>query len=310
MGILYIVATPIGNLEDISARALRTLRDVSLIAAEDTRHTGRLLAHFGIGTPLISYHAFNERARQDRLLSALAAGDVALVSDAGTPGISDPGQPLVAAVVAAGFTVSPIPGPSSVIAAVSASGLIDGPFTFLGFLPRTRSERRRLLTRAAATGFALVLFEAPGRVADTVADLQDALGDRDAVVLRELTKLHEEVRHGTLSDLAAALTGHTIRGEIVIVVGGREVERDQPEDPRAVVARFLAAGMKPSEAAREAAAITGRPRSELYALAREVNRPGTANLNRAGTPASGDASKYSAESPAPSGTSKATTTPD
>ncbi len=310
MGTLYVVATPIGNLEDISARALRILRQVSLIAAEDTRHTGRLLSHFGIDTPLISYHAFNERARQDRLLTALSTGDVALVSDAGTPGVSDPGQSIVATAIAAGFTVSPIPGASSVVAAVSASGLGDGPFTFLGFLPRSQSERRRLLTRAAATGFALVLFEAPGRVAETLAELQGALGDRDAVVLRELTKLHEEIRHGTLPALAVQFAERPIRGEVVIVVGGREIGEDQQEDPRSVVARFIAAGMKPSEAAKEAAAITGRPRSELYALAREVSRPGDDSVNRVGTPVSGDASECSAKSPAPSGKSRATRTPD
>jgi 16S rRNA (cytidine1402-2'-O)-methyltransferase len=302
MGTLYIVATPIGNLEDISARALRTLREVSLIAAEDTRHTGRLLAHFGIDTPLISYHAFNERARQDRLLAALTTGDVALVTDAGTPGISDPGQAIVAAAISSGFVVSPIPGPSSVVAAVSASGLVDGPYNFLGFLPRSKSEYRRLLTRAAATGFALVLFEAPGRVADSLADLREVLGDRDAVVARELTKLHEEIRHGTLSVLAAELAANPIRGEVVIVVAGQEIGEDQQEDPRAVVARFVASGMKPSVAAREAAAITGLPRSELYALALDASR--------AGTRVSGDASGYSAESPAPSRRSTGTTNPD
>src|SRR5262245_51365118 len=139
MGTLYVVATPIGNLEDISPRALRVLGGASLIAAEDTRHTGRLLARFGTDTPLLSYHAFNERARRDRLLDALANGDVALVSDAGTPGISDPGQTIVAAALAAGHTVSPIPGPSSLAAAVSASGLVHVPLTFLGFLPRLKS---------------------------------------------------------------------------------------------------------------------------------------------------------------------------
>src|SRR5690348_14398313 len=133
MGILYVVATPIGNLSDISERALTTLRSVSLIAAEDTRHSGRLLAHFGIATPLISYHAFNEQSRKERLLAALADGDVALITDAGTPGVSDPGQAIVAAAIAAGYIVSPIPGPSALTAAISASGLVDGPVTFLGF---------------------------------------------------------------------------------------------------------------------------------------------------------------------------------
>lgn len=273
MGTLYIVATPIGNLGDISARALETLKSVQLIAAEDTRHTGRLLTHFGIETPLISYHSFNERARRDRLLAALAAGDVALVSDAGTPGISDPGQALVADVVAAGYRVSPIPGPSSLVAAASVSGMADGPMTFLGFLPRQASERRRLLTRVGATGFALVLFESPNRLRATLVELQALLGERQAALMRELTKLHEESRFGTLSSLAADLAADGVRGECVIVVAASLPESEASEDPVDVVERLLATGMKPSEAAREAAAITGRPRSEVYALTRSRNKP-------------------------------------
>lgn len=273
MGTLYIVATPIGNLGDISARALETLKSVQLIAAEDTRHTGRLLTHFGIETPLISYHSFNERARRDRLLAALAEGDVALVSDAGTPGISDPGQALVADVVAAGYRVSPIPGPSSLVAAASVSGMADGPMTFLGFLPRQASERRRLLTRVGATGFALVLFESPNRLRATLVELQTLLGERQAALMRELTKLHEESRFGTLSSLAADLAADGVRGECVIVVAASLPESEASEDPADVVERLLATGMKPSEAAREAAAITGRPRSEVYALTRSRNKP-------------------------------------
>lgn len=309
MGTLYVVATPIGNLEDISARALRTLREVSLIAAEDTRHTGRLLAHFDINTPLLSYHTFNERARRERLLAALATGDVALVCDAGTPGISDPGQAIVAAALAAGNTVSPVPGPSSLAAAVSASGLVDGPFTYLGFVPRSQSERRRLLSRAAATGFALVLFEAPGRVAETLADLRLALGDRNAVVMRELTKLHEEIQSGALSSLIADLNGRTLRGEVVIVVAGSQTRDDHDEAPELVVARLLAAGMKPAEIAREAAAITGQPRSELYALAMAIKRQVADVVNPAGTPVSGDASGCSEGVPAPSRRSRGTKNP-
>jgi 16S rRNA (cytidine1402-2'-O)-methyltransferase len=273
MGTLYIVATPIGNLGDISARALETLKRVQLIAAEDTRHTGRLLSHFGIETPLISYHTFNERSRRDRMLQALAEGDVALVSDAGTPGISDPGQALVAHAVAAGYPVLPIPGPSSLVAAVSASGLVDGPMIFLGFLPRQEAERRRILTRAGSTGFALVLFEAPNRVAATLEDLGAVVGDRRASVMRELTKLHEESRFGTLSSLATELNTAAIRGECVIVVAGSESGPEQSEDPTMVVERLLATGMKPSEAAREAAALTGRPRSEVYALIQSKGKP-------------------------------------
>jgi 16S rRNA (cytidine1402-2'-O)-methyltransferase len=274
MGTLYLVATPIGNLEDVSARALRVLREVSLIAAEDTRHTGRLLAHFGIKSPMLSYHAFNERARRDRLLAALADGDVALVSDAGTPGIADPGADLVAAAAAAGYMVSPVPGPSSLVAAVAASGLVDGPFVALGFVPRKGEERRRLLARTAATGFAVVLFEAPGRLATTLRDLATALGDRPAVIARELTKLHEELRRGSLTDLAEAAEASGVRGEIVIVVGrGPEDAPSDAHDAAAVVAGLLRSGLAPSAAAREAARITGRPRSELYDLARRPPAP-------------------------------------
>jgi 16S rRNA (cytidine1402-2'-O)-methyltransferase len=273
MGTLYVVATPIGNLEDISPRALRILREVALIAAEDTRHSARLLDRFGVTTPTISYHAFNERAREQKLLTALAAGDVALITDAGTPGISDPGQALVAAAAAAGFKVSPVPGPSALTAAVSVSGIVDGPFSVLGFLPREATDRRRLLARAAAARIALVVFEAPERAASTLAELAGVLGDRDAVACRELTKLHEEIRRGTLTTLASWAQEFPPRGELVIVVAaGAGPAADQEEDPKAVVRGMLAAGMKPSEAAREAAALTGRPRSELYALARDAGR--------------------------------------
>ena len=267
MGTLYLVATPIGNLEDITARALRVLREVPLIAAEDTRHTGRLLAHFGITTPMVSYHAHNERGRRESLLAALATGDVALVSDAGSPGISDPGHDLVVAAVAAGFVVSPVPGPSATIAAVSASGLAPGPFVFLGFLPRAGAERRAALGRGAASGLPLVLFEAANRLPATLTALVETLGDRPAAVARELTKLHEEIRRDTLTALAAHYHASPARGEVVVVVGG-SVETEVHDDLAIILTGLLDAGMGPSQAAREAAAITGRPRSELYAVAR------------------------------------------
>ena len=274
MSTLYLVATPIGNLEDVSARALRVLGEVSLIAAEDTRHTGRLLAHFGIRTPMVSYHAFNERARRDRLLAALEEGDVALVSDAGTPAIADPGADLVAAAAAAGHAVSPVPGPSSLVAAVAASGLVTGPFVALGFLPRKGEERRRLLARTAATGFAVVVFEAPGRLAATLRDLATALGVRQAVVARELTKLHEELRRGSLIGLTEEAEASDVRGEIVIVVAPAPEEAPvDAQDAAAVVAGLLRSGLAPSAAAREAARITGLPRSELYDLARRPPVP-------------------------------------
>src|SRR5215216_4025343 len=170
MGTLYVVATPIGNLEDLSPRAVRVLREVDLIAAEDTRHSRRLLTHFAITTPTVSYHEHNKRKRRELLLEALASGDVALITDAGTPAVSDPGSDLVTAALAAGHRVSPIPGPSALAAAVSASGLTDGPFLTLGFLPRERGERRRLIARAATAGFPLVIFESPRRLGPTLQE--------------------------------------------------------------------------------------------------------------------------------------------
>lgn len=268
MGTLYIVATPIGNLEDISARALRVLREAPVIAAEDTRHSKKLLNHYGIDTPLISYHEHNQRQRETQLLARLVEGDVALITDAGTPAISDPGAAIVRAALAAGHSVSPIPGPSSLAAGVSVSGLIDGPFIMLGFLPRESAPRQLLIGRAGTTGWPLVLFESAQRLAATLRDLHDALGDRDSVVLRELTKVHEEVRSGTLDELAAWTTSNAVRGEIVLVVGGKQATGDVSADDAAeVVAALRRAGLSPSKAAREAASITGLPRSELYALA-------------------------------------------
>ena len=268
MGTLFIVATPIGNLDDISARALRVLGEVPVIAAEDTRHSKKLLNHFGIDTPLISYHEHNQRQREAQLLARLDEGDVALITDAGTPAISDPGAGIVRAALDAGHTVSPIPGPSSLAAGVSASGLIDGPFVMLGFLPREAGPRQRLVGRAGTTGWPIVFFESAQRLALTLSDLRGALGNRDAVVLRELTKVHEEVRAGTLSDLGDWASTCAVRGEIVLVVGRSQASHDVPaEDAAEVVAALRRAGLSPSKAAKEAAAITGLPRSELYALA-------------------------------------------
>lgn len=272
MGTLYVVATPIGNLSDMTPRAIEVLGRVSLVAAEDTRHTLQLLRHFGIEVKLLSYHAHNERSRRDQLLGALATGDVALVTDAGTPAISDPGNDLVAAAHAAGFPVSPIPGASSLVAAVSASGLVPGPFVVIGFLARKGRERSVELGRSAAAGMPLVLFEAPGRLVDTLAFLLATLGDRPVTVARELTKLHEEVRHGVLSVLVEHYRRESPRGEIVIVVGGapEPVAGDDQRDDETVVRSLLGSGLSVSQAAREAASLTGRPRSELYELAQRL----------------------------------------
>jgi 16S rRNA (cytidine1402-2'-O)-methyltransferase len=274
MGTLYLVATPIGNLEDITRRAVRVLGEVGLIAAEDTRRTGLLLRHLGIATPLVSYHAHNERARLAALLGHLASGDLALVSDAGTPGLSDPGHALVVAALAAGHAVTPIPGPSALLAAVTASGLVPDGFTFLGFLPRRSAEAARLLATVAALPHPLIVYEAPHRLVDTLGALLAALGDRPAVAARELTKLHEEFRRAPLSALLAQYRQESPRGEFVLIVDGAPPPPPPaPADALAVLRDLLAAGRTPSQAAREAAQRTGLPRQELYQLALREARP-------------------------------------
>jgi 16S rRNA (cytidine1402-2'-O)-methyltransferase len=220
MGTLYLVATPIGNLEDLSPRALRILRQARLVAAEDTRHSGALLAHFDIHAPLTSYFEHNKLAKLEKILAALAEGDVALVSDAGTPAINDPGYELVKAALDAGHAVSPIPGPSAPIAALAASGLPTDRFVFLGYLPRKASERRDYIADAAGLPYTLVFLETPHRLREALDDLQNVLGDRPVAVARELTKLHEEIWRGSLSAARAWFAQHPPRGEFTLVVGG------------------------------------------------------------------------------------------
>src|SRR5690349_21772039 len=221
MGILYLVSTPIGNMEDITLRALRVLREAILIAAENTRHTRRLLDRYELTTPCIAYHEHNKLARLDEVLTALANGDVALVSDAGTPGLSDPGFELINACIAAGFTVVPIPGPSAPIAALVASGLPTDQFSYLGFLPRRGPERRALLASLADLPQTLICFEAPHRLVDALTDMLAILGDRRIVVARELTKIHEEFRRERIGAALAHFQGHRARGEFTLVIEGR-----------------------------------------------------------------------------------------
>ena len=221
MGILYLVSTPIGNMEDITLRALRVLRAAVLIAAEDTRHARRLLDRYEVATPCISYHEHNKLARLDDVLAALAGGDVALVSDAGTPAMSNPGFELINACIAAGFPVVPIPGPSAPIAALVASGLPADQFVYLGFLPRKGPDRRILLQSLAELSQTLVCFEAPHRIADALEDMLAILGDRRVVVARDLTKPHEEFRRERISQALAHFMAHRPRGEFTLVVEGR-----------------------------------------------------------------------------------------
>jgi 16S rRNA (cytidine1402-2'-O)-methyltransferase len=222
-GKLSIVATPIGNLEDITLRALRVLKEADLIAAEDTRHTGHLLARYEIRKPLISYHEFNEAKRSSELLKKLRAGEsIALVSDAGMPTVSDPGLRLIRATLDAGMAVEVIPGPSAITAALAASGLAPQPFLFFGFLPHKGAQRHKTLQKLAPLPFSLVFFESPYRLHKSLTDMRNLLGNRRAVVARELTKKFEEVLRGDLDSLLAKLEGRAIKGEITIVVEGAE----------------------------------------------------------------------------------------
>jgi 16S rRNA (cytidine1402-2'-O)-methyltransferase len=273
-GTLFVVATPIGNLSDISLRALDVLRDVPLIAAEDTRLTRRLLDRHGIDTRLVSFHARSPRARLDELLAHLRTGShLALVTDAGTPVVSDPGEDLVTAWTGEGGRVVPIPGASAVLAAVAASGVAGPRWVFEGFLPRSGRERRERLAAIAADGRGTVLFEAPGRVLGTLRDLAEACGpDRPAAVARELTKVHEQIVRGSLAELADAVGDGMIpaRGEFVLVVGmgegttGGARTATDVDAAQAAVERLVAEGVARGEAARRVAAETGIPRRRLY----------------------------------------------
>ncbi|HEX9795526.1 MAG TPA: 16S rRNA (cytidine(1402)-2'-O)-methyltransferase [Anaerolineales bacterium] len=271
MGILYVVATPIGNLEDISQRALRILSQVALIAAEDTRHTGKLLSHFQIDTPLISYHEHNKLVRLDRLLEALDRGEVALVSDAGTPAISDPGVEVVQAAWGAGHQVVPIPGPSAPMAALAASGLPTQPFLFLGFLPRQESKRRALLAQHARDPWTLVAFETPQRVQAALADLEATFGpDRQIALCRELTKLYEEIIRAPIGELRGTFDASARPGEFTLVIAGAEEDpRWQEDTVRAAVQERLALGDKPSSVARQVAKASGWRRADVYRLTLE-----------------------------------------
>jgi len=222
VGTLYLVATPIGNLDDMTLRAVHVLESVPLIAAEDTRHTLKLLTHFGLRRPLVSLHAHNEARQLQTILSRLEQHDVALVSDAGTPALSDPGVRLVSAAVAAGYPVVPVPGPSAVLAALVSSGLPTNQFTFLGFLPRKRGELERVIKDAGEAKRTFVFFESPHRVQKTLAIMASALGPRSLVVAREITKVHEEFLRGTPATLLEHFAKSPPRGELTVVVAGSD----------------------------------------------------------------------------------------
>ncbi|HVO13084.1 MAG TPA: 16S rRNA (cytidine(1402)-2'-O)-methyltransferase [Vicinamibacteria bacterium] len=273
-GTLFVVATPLGNLEDLTLRALRVLREVSLVACEDTRRTQTLLRAHGIPTRTTSYFEHNERWKGERILAELREGrHVALVSDAGTPGVSDPGYRLVRDARAEGLQVVPVPGPSAAIAALSVSGLPTDRFLFVGFLPPRSGPRRRALAALAAERPTLILYESPLRVVELLGEMQEAFGDREAFLCREATKLHEEYRRGRLSTLRQALVARdAVRGEIVLVVAGAAAApaAAAETDPVALYRALAAEGRTRREAVKEAARRLGRPAREVYRLVQQA----------------------------------------
>lgn len=272
MGALYLVGTPIGNLEDITLRALRILGEVKLIAAEDTRRARILTQRYEIETPVTSYFEGNKLAKLETVLSALDAGDVALISEAGMPGLSDPGYELVCAAIERGYLVVPVPGPSAPVTALVVSGLPSDSFLYLGFLPRRGSERRKLLAEVADERRALILFEAPHRLRKSLADFEAVLGDRPLAVCREMTKLHEEIWRGSVAEARTYFDEIEPRGEFTLVIGGApEGEREHwdKDRVRAALDDLLAQGVRRSVAARRVAIASGWGRREVYKLGLE-----------------------------------------
>lgn len=267
MGTLYLVATPIGNLEDMSPRAVRILREARLIAAEDTRQTKKLLTHFDIHTPLTSYFEHNKLSKLEAILDKLIEGDVALVSDAGTPALNDPGYELVQAALKAGHRVSPVPGPASPIAALTASGLPTDTFLYLGYLPRKSPERKKAIKQVADLPYTLIFLETPHRLSSALEDLEAVLGDRQTALARELTKLHEEIWRGRLSE--ARRYFKVPRGEFVLVVAGRQNDGAEiwaQEKLLAAIRREMEAGESASALAAKLAIESGWARRDIYKL--------------------------------------------
>ena len=265
-GTLYLVATPIGNLSDITHRALQVLRDVDLIACEDTRHTHKLLGHYGITTKTISYHEHNEQQRAGQLIDQLKQGSsIAVVSDAGTPAVSDPGFRLVRAAIENEVPVVPVPGPSALISALIAAGLPTDEFFFAGFLPARTNARRARLSELQSVPGTLIFYEAPHRLAATLKDAYEILGERDAVVARELTKMHEEIRRGRLSELSEHYEREDPRGEIVVLIDRNVISAAKPQSSiAALVDQFERDGMDQRAALKKAARELGISRAEAY----------------------------------------------
>lgn len=264
-GTLYIVSTPIGNLEDITLRALRVLKEVDLIAAEDTRHTRKLLTYYNIHTPLTSYFEHNELVKAPEIIKRLKDGkDVALVSDAGTPGISDPGYRLVGLAIEDSISVVPIPGPCAIIASLSASGLPTDRFSFFGFIPKKKMERKAFLTNLKGEDRTIVLYESPRRLRATLEDILETLGDVELVVAREVTKIHEEFLRGKVSHILKVLRERAIKGEITIILKGLGIEKEERpilDEIREHQERF---GLPLKEMVKIVAKERGLPKSEVY----------------------------------------------
>ena len=266
-GTLYVVSTPIGNLEDITLRAIRILKEVDVIAAEDTRHTLKLLNYYGISQPLISYWGEKERAKAEEVIGRLSTGDsVALVSDAGTPGISDPGSVLIKRAIEEDIQVVPVPGPAALIAALTISGFSTEEFVFCGFLPAKQSQRRKFLEGLSLERRTVVIYESPHRVLESMAEMADIFGERNMFLAREVTKLHEEVLRGTVSGVFARLVESKIVGEYVLVIEGRQDSEGghREEDAIKEIKALMKKGLGRKEAVKRVAEQYGLSRKELY----------------------------------------------
>jgi 16S rRNA (cytidine1402-2'-O)-methyltransferase len=269
MGTLYLVATPIGNLEDMSPRAIRILREASLIAAEDTRHTGKLLKHFEIETPLTSYFEHNKLEKLDFILEKLLTGDVALVSDAGSPAINDPGYELVRAALASNYDVRPVPGPSAPIAALTASGLPTDSFLYLGYLPPKTSERHKRLEEIESQPYTLIFLESPYRIVDALEDILSILGNRRICVAREMTKMFEEYWRGDMNGAVEYFKSQPARGEFTLVISGQSSAKNGPwleEQLLASIKQELANGKSAKDVSTELAKVSGWSKREIYSF--------------------------------------------
>lgn len=273
MGTLYIVATPIGNLEDMSPRAVRILKEASLIASEDTRHTGKLLKYFEIETPQTSYYEHNKASKLDHIIEKLASGDVALVSDAGTPAINDPGYELVSAALASGFDVVPVPGPSAPIAALTVSGLPTDSFLYLGYLPHKTSERHKFVGQVVGMPYTLIFLESPYRLVESLEDLLSTIGDRRICVAREMTKMFEEYWRGNISGAVEYFKSQPARGEFTLVVAGKPKDEEghwTEEQLLDAIQSELKKERSAKEISADLAKQSGWSKKEIYALINTV----------------------------------------